>query len=101
LVARVRFLESLGESEPSSAKDWILASFQIDFVAETFYGQDVVAKITGAEVGNSSLTVLCEMLQGDSVTVKGRAVLVHMDTSEKKPARIPDWLREKVAAYSS
>ena len=99
-VARVRFLESLGESEPSSAKDWILASMQIDFAAETFYGKDVEAKITGAEVGNSSLTVLCEMYQDGGVTVRGKAVLVHMDTSARKPSRIPDWLRDEVAAFS-
>jgi acyl-CoA thioester hydrolase len=99
-VARVRFLESLGESEPSSAKDWMLASMQIDFAAETFYGKDVEAKITGAEVGNSSLTVDCEMYQDGGVTVRCNAVLVHMDTDEKKPARIPDSLRDKVAEFS-
>ena len=99
-VARVRFLESMGESEPSSAKDWMLASMQIDFVAETFYGKDVEAKITGAQVGNSSLSVLCDMYQGGGLTVRCQAVLVHMDTDEKKPARIPDSLRDKVTEFS-
>ena len=51
---------------------------QIDFVAETFYGSDVVAKITAARAGNSSLTILCEMFQQDRLTVKGKAVLVYM-----------------------
>lgn len=97
-VARVRFLESLGESQPSSAKDWILASLQIDFHAETFYGRDVKAVITGAEVGNTSLTICCDMYQEERRTVRCMAVLVHMDTVEKKPERIPDWLRERIAA---
>ena len=99
-VARVRFLESLGESEPSSAKDWMLASMQIDFVAETFDGTDVEAKLTGAQVGNSSLSVLCDMYQSGGLTVRCQAVLVHMDTDEKKPARIPDSLRDKVTEFS-
>jgi len=97
-VARVHFLESLGADEPGAVKDWILASVQIDFVAETFYGADVLSKITEASIGNSSLTVLCEMSQNDKLTVKGKAVLVYMDPQTQSPARIPDVLREQVAA---
>jgi acyl-CoA thioester hydrolase len=97
-VARIDFLESLGENDPSAAKDWILASIKIDFVAETFYGTDVIANITEANIGNSSLTVVCEMAQGGKVTVTGAATLVHIDAQTKKPARIPDELRKELAA---
>jgi acyl-CoA thioester hydrolase len=97
-VARVNFLESLGESDPSAAKDWILASIKIDFAAETFYGTDVIANITEAKIGNSSLTVVCEMMQGEKMTVRGTATLVHIDAQSKKPARVPDELREELAA---
>ena len=96
-VVRVRYLESLTRADLSAAKDWILASIQVDFVAETFYGQDVVARITGASVGNSSLTLLCEMYQEGEITVRGRAVLVYMDTATKSSARVPDRLREQIA----
>ena len=97
-VVRIRFLESLGQDGLDGAMDWILASLQIDFVAETFYGTDVTASITGAKIGNSSLTVMCEMTQGDKVTARGNAVLVNMDRQSNKPARVPDSLREKLAA---
>ena len=97
-VARVNFLESLGESDPSAARDWILASITIDFVAETFYGTDVIANITEARIGNTSLAVVCEMTQGEKVTVRGTATLVHMDAQTKKPARVPDELRKELAA---
>ena len=97
-VARVNFLESLGESDPSAAKDWILASIKIDFAAETFYGTDVIANITEAKIGNSSLTVVCEMMQGEKMTVRGTATLVHIDAQSKKPARVPDELRKELAA---
>ncbi len=99
-VARVRFLESLGENKPETASDWVLANIHIDFIRETFYGSDVVAAITGAEVGNSSFTVQCEMSQAGSVTVRGRAVLVHRDPAAKKSTRVPEPLRRKVAAYN-
>ena len=97
-VLRVKFLDSLGADDPSAAKDWVLASFYIDFVAETFYGTDVTALITAAKIGNSSLTMVCAMEQGDKVTVRGNAVLVHRSTATNKSTRIPDSLREQLAA---
>lgn len=97
-VVRVRFLESLVDPSPGIARDWILASVQIDFVGETFYGTDVVAKIIEAAIGNSSLTLHTEMFQGGRLTVRGKAVLVHIDPQSKAPTRIPDALRDTVAA---
>ena len=100
-VARVKFLESLGEDRPGTASDWVLANINIDFVLETFYGKDVEAVITDAEIGNSSLTVLCEMSQGGRVTVRGRAVLVHRDPVARTSTRVPDELRRELAAFNA
>ena len=97
-VARITFIESLEKQAAASSVNWILASLQIDFIAETFYGTDVIATVTDATAGNSSLTVSCEMTQGGKLTVRGKAVLVHLDTESKRPSRIPDSLREKIAA---
>ncbi len=97
-VARITFIESLEKQAAASSVNWILASLQIDFIAETFYGTDVIATVTDATAGNSSLMVTCEMTQGGKLTVRGKAVLVHLDTESKRPSRIPDSLREKLAA---
>lgn len=96
-VVRVRFLESLVDRNPGILRQWILASVQIDFIGETFYGVDVTAKIVEATIGNSSFTLHTEMFQGDKQTVRGKAVLVHLDLASKSPARIPDDLRAKLA----
>ena len=98
-VARIRFLESLGENRPETASDWVLANIHIDFLLETFYGSPVEALITGAEVGNSSLTVSCDMRQNGRVTVRGRAVLVHRDPVARRSTPVPEVLRRQVAAY--
>ena len=71
---------------------------QIDFVGETFYGTDVTAKIIEASIGNSSLTLHTEMFQGGRLTVRGKAVLVHIDPQSKSPMRVPDAVRDKIAA---
>lgn len=96
-VARIDLLESLGGG-PDSAKNWVLASLTIDFIAETFYGSDVIATVNEARLGNSSLTVVCEMSQNDKATVRGTAVLVYLDAQTKSSVRIPDDLRAQVAA---
>ena len=97
-IARMKLLESLGDEGAESARSWILASLHIDFVAETFYGADVTATITAASLGNSSLTVECEMTQRSETTVRGTAVLVHMDVQAKSSARIPDKMRRQIEA---
>ena len=97
-VIRMRFLESLADNAEMHIKSWILASVQIDFLGETFYGSDVIGKVVDASVGNSSFTLHCEMWQADKQTVRGKAVLVHLDLESKSPTRIPDELREKLAA---
>ena len=95
-VVRVRFLESLVGDSSVTGVSWILASLHIDFVGETFYGQDVTARIVGAEAGNTSLTVTVEMHQGERQTVRGTAVLVHMDYKTKTTLRVPDSYREQL-----
>ena len=95
-VVRVRLLERIG-SQDAAPTDWVLASITMDYVDETFYGSDVEIGITEAVAGNSSLTVVCEMRQGNRVTVKGSAVLVHLDLATKNKKRIPDSIRSAIA----
>ena len=97
-IVRVNFLEELQENDSAAAKRWILASVHVDFKAETFYGSDVIVTITDASVGNSSFTVICEMTQNDKLTVTGKAVLVYMGPEATAPTRIPDSIREQLAA---
>lgn len=95
-VVRIQWLESLLGAAVGSESSWVLASLKLDFIAETFYGDDVVARVVGAAAGNTSLTVECEMLQQDRLTVRGTAVLVHLDFESKEPQRIPDSLRSQL-----
>ena len=97
-VLRVRYLESVMESTPATDKSWILASTNIDFVGETFYGDDVVAKMVDVTVGNTSITFKASMSQAGRQTMQGTAVLVHMDYAAHKPVRVPDDVRQAFAA---
>jgi acyl-CoA thioester hydrolase len=99
-VVRVGFLETLEDSGPGIKKTWILASVHIDFKGETFYGADVDLKIVDAKIGNSSLTVNCEMYQAGRLTVTGEAVVVRMDYDTKSTLRISDEIRERLESRS-
>ena len=95
-IVRMKFIASLCDPDTYEAMHWILASIQIDFIAETFFGSDVTGRVTEAVPGNTSLTVLCEMYQGGKLTVKGRAVLVFMDGETRAPVRLPESLRGRL-----
>ncbi|GAB5414848.1 MAG: thioesterase family protein [Congregibacter sp.] len=96
-VARTRFLESVLDGDGPAPTEWMLASVHIDYLGETFFGEDVQLRIVEASVGNSSLTVSCEMWQEERHTVRGKAVLVHFDRETQSSKRIPDSLRERLA----
>ena len=99
-IVRMKFIASLCTDESYEAQSWILASLQIDFIAETFFGDDVIGRVAGAEAGNTSLTVFCEMHQGGNLTVKAKAVLVFMDDKTRAPTRVPEFLRKQLSASS-
>ena len=96
-VLRVALVEAIGAGVPM-ARNWVLASITLDYLQETFYGSDVTLTATGLEVGNSSLTIHCEMVQDGRLTVRGRGVLVCMDRETGRSRRIPDEVRAAVEA---
>ncbi|MEZ5567490.1 MAG: thioesterase family protein [Halioglobus sp.] len=96
-TARVRFIESLADGALVDERSWILASVKIDYLSETFYGEEVIATVTDASPGNSSLTLQLEMVQGGRRTVRATAVLVYMNFAQKTPERVPDQIRERLA----
>jgi acyl-CoA thioesterase FadM len=56
--------------------------------------------VADAKVGNTSLTVFCEMRQGGDMKVKAKAVLVFMDDKTRAPTRVPEFLRKQLGASS-
>lgn len=76
----------------------ILARIEVDFVAQTHYGYDVVVKTGIEKVGNSSFVVIQEAWQNDVLVAKGKAVQVYFDFKTQKSDRIPDVYREKLEA---
>ena len=76
----------------------ILARIEVDFVAQTHYGHEVLIKTGIEKVGNSSFVVIQEAWQNDILVAKGKAVQVYFDFKTQKSDRIPDEYREKLEA---
>lgn len=82
-------------------KTWplILARFEIDFLAQIYYGIDVVIKTGIARLGTSSLDVYQETWQNQTRVAKGLTTLVHFDYQQQKATPITDKQREQLHAH--
>jgi len=56
--------------------------------------------IVQSAAGTSSLTLLCEIFPDGRQTLRGTAVLVHLDHGIKTSKRIPDAYRERLQEYA-
>ncbi|MAE57288.1 MAG: thioesterase [Halobacteriovorax sp.] len=81
-----------------SPKDWnlIIAKVDLEFLAQTYYQDDVEIQTSLIKVGNSSFTIKQDCVQNGSVTCSSQAILVHFDYSTNKSLKIPDHIRKKL-----
>ena len=85
-------------SPEMEADKWmlILARIDVEYLAQIYYGADVLIKTCLEKVGNSSMVILHEVWQKDQLVGRGKAVLIHYDFGEQKSVRIPDDIRQKL-----
>lgn len=98
-LGRTRLIEALSTTKaPLPADSWVVVSISTQFVAETFYGDDVTLRITAIKFGNTSLTIDCELWQSGRVTVRGQSVLVHRDPATGVKRELPESLKQTSTA---
>ncbi|MBB3186189.1 acyl-CoA thioesterase [Microbacter margulisiae] len=81
--------------------DWnlILARFEVDFVKQLYFNQEVEIRTYISHIGNSSLEVYQEAWQNDQRCTKGKTVLVHFDFKKQKSIPISPDIRAKLETY--
>lgn len=84
-----------------SFKNWnlILARFEIDFVSQMFYGNEVEIRTFISRIGRSSFEVYQEAWQNGKMCSKGKTVLVHFNFQKQKSETIPDDVRYKLEQH--
>ncbi|MDP2227433.1 MAG: thioesterase family protein [Moraxellaceae bacterium] len=74
----------------------ILARVEIDYVAQTHYGQEVTL-LTGIErVGNASFVVAQEAWQNNVCVARGKAVQVYFNYETQKSEPLPTAIRTEL-----
>ena len=77
----------------------MLATYTINFHAETHYHKDVEIRTYISRIGNSSFDVYQECWQDGAKTVSGTTTMVHYCHVEKKSLPLPNDIREQMQAH--
>ncbi len=77
----------------------MLASYNVNFHAETMYGTDVEIHTYISRIGNSSFDVLQECWQQGIKTVSGTTTMVHFSHQNKKSQPIPAHVLEQMKEH--
>ncbi|MEC9260679.1 MAG: thioesterase family protein [Pseudomonadota bacterium] len=74
----------------------ILASYQVDFRAQLYYGKPVTIKTWVKRIGNSSFETYQEAWQNQQCCAAGSTTMVHFDYAAGKASPIPADIRDKL-----
>lgn len=82
-------------------KEWnlIIAHSSYDFVAELYFGKEVVIKTAIEKIGNSSVTLIHAAYQSGKLCTIGKAVMIYFDHHNKKSMPIPTPLRAELEKH--
>lgn len=77
----------------------VVVRIELDYLAETRFGEDVEIRTGVSHIGNSSFRLTQEVVQGDRVSARGVTTLVNFDAQSRRAAPIPDSAREALEGH--
>ncbi|GAB3026830.1 acyl-CoA thioesterase [Natronobiforma cellulositropha] len=97
--ARIAYLHEVLESDLETFT-FVVADLALSFERPVTLTDDLSVALETTSLGRASLTMAYELTVGGGERVAtGETTLVHVDPEEKRPASIPDDVRERVLAY--
>ena len=96
------YLEALGfpqEELEARGNDMVLARAECDFRSPGLLGETLEVRVGVEKVGNTSVVFGLRILEanGKRLVAEGREIYVILDGSSKKPAAVPEYLRQAIA----
>jgi acyl-CoA thioester hydrolase len=79
--------------------DLILARFEVDFLNQMYYGNDVEIRSWILRIGRSSFEIYQEAWQNEKLGAKGTSVLVHFDFVNQKSVPVPVEIKKAMEAH--
>ena len=77
----------------------ILARTEVDYLAQTHYGSEVILRTGIERIGNASFTVWHEAWQGGVRVARGKAVQVCFDHASQRSEPIPPVCRQQLMTW--
>lgn len=100
---RVDLFKALSTGGEYQYNEWqfTLATIKCDFLAQTYFAQDLTIVTKVSHIGNKSFTLQQPIFDRHSGTLlaQGESVIVCFDFREQVSTPIPDALREKLNGY--
>ena len=101
--ARVEFFKALSSDEGYQYDKWqfILATIKCDFLAQTYFDQELTIGTKVSRIGNTSFTLEQPIYDKETgkLVADGESVIVYFDFEEQKSKPIPEGLRKKLEEY--
>lgn len=98
LEAREPVLRLFAPDGDVSHSSLAVVRIEVDYLAETRFGEDVEIRTTVAAIGNSSFKLQQEVWQQAQCCARGLATLVNFDPKARKARPVPDAIRRELTA---
>lgn len=99
--ARIEFFKELDTEKNYNGWQFILATIKCDFVAQTFFDQELTIATKITRIGNSSFTLKQPIYDRKTgkLLADGESVIVYFDFEEQKSKPLPSYWREGLERY--
>lgn len=94
LQAREPVLQYFQVGENAREIALVVVRMEVDYLAETEFGEDVEIRTRVGRVGNSSFTLEQEVWQAQACTARGITTLVHFNPQSRQAEPVPGPVRE-------
>jgi len=93
---RIAYLTACGAGAELPADEFVIAHLAIDFRAEMHYPGEVDVGTRVMRLGRSSVRVGQGLFQNRACTATAEAVVVHLDSTSRRAAPLPEALRARL-----
>lgn len=102
-VAITEYFRALGVAYPGDlaqdGSDFFAVRTLLEYHAPARFDEQLDIGIRSARLGRSSLTFALAIWRDGHLLTSGEVVYVHADGETRRSTALPDWLREKIAAF--
>ncbi len=100
-VAVTEFMRVAGLTYPERLEelgvDMLLVRSEVDYRGPARFDDELTLRVSDAFAGNTSFTLLIDILRGDELLAAGKLVYVTVGTADGEPVPVPGLMRDRLA----